>query len=84
MLRLQLPSYNSVEAGDDDTLLQRPTITAPILQAVRVASDRFVQLLFCDISTHRRVAYLDQMSIMTAQARDGLRPSSEKLACWFM
>ncbi|KAK4444484.1 Alpha/Beta hydrolase protein [Podospora aff. communis PSN243] len=66
VLRLKLmdaPAHN-----DDETFSQAETLTTPLVKAVEVAPEEFSKLLFCDIGTHRRTAYLERMEMMGAQA----------------
>jgi hypothetical protein len=59
---------DSPSTNDDETFSQTETLTAPIVQAVEVTPDEFSKLLFCDIATHRRTAYLERMEMMGVQA----------------
>ena len=68
----------------DDALSQASTLTAPMVEAVRVAPGEFGRLLFCDLATHRRRAYLERMDIWAAQVRgcESLSPVNEMLPGW--
>lgn len=85
VLRLRL-SGGASSAPVDDALSQASTLTAPMVEAVRVAPGEFGKLLFCDLATHRRRAYLERMDIWAAQVRgwgcEALSPGTGMLSGW--
>jgi hypothetical protein len=83
VLRLRL-SGGCSSALVDDALSQASTLTEPMVEAVRVAPGEFGRLLFCDLATHRRRAYLERMDIWAAQVRgcEALSPVSGTLPGW--
>lgn len=68
MLKLHLVDLPSVQG--DDALSQASTIVVPTLKAVKVSPQEFAKLLFCDISTHRRKAYIERMEMLATQLWD--------------
>lgn len=66
VLRLRLMDIAS--SNNDDTFSQAETLSTPVVKAVEVTPEEFSKLLFCDIATHRRMAYLERMEMMSAQA----------------
>jgi hypothetical protein len=66
VLRLKL--MDAPASNDDETFSQAETLTTPLVRAVEVTPEEFSKLLFCDIGTHRRTAYLERMEMMGAQA----------------
>lgn len=85
VLRLRL-SGGALSAPVDDALSQASTLTAPMVEAVRVAPGELGGLLFCDLATHRRRAYLERMDIWAAQVRgwgcEALSPGTGMLPGW--
>ncbi|KAK0751769.1 Alpha/Beta hydrolase protein [Schizothecium vesticola] len=83
VLRLRLSGGGS-SAPVDDALSQTSMLTAPIVEAVRVAPGEFGRLLFCDLATHRRRTYLERMDIWAGQVRgcEALSPVSGTLPDW--
>lgn len=85
VLRLRL-SGGALSAPVDDALSQASTLTAPMVEAVRVTPAEFGKLLFCDLATHRRRGYLERMDIWAAQVRgwgcEALSPGTGMLPGW--
>ncbi|KAK4670712.1 uncharacterized protein QC763_213520 [Podospora pseudopauciseta] len=68
VLKLHLVDLPSVQG--DDALSQASTIVVTTLKAVKVSPKEFAKLLFCDISTHRRKAYIERMEMLATQFWD--------------
>ncbi|KAK0672344.1 Alpha/Beta hydrolase protein [Cercophora samala] len=63
----------------DDALSQASTLVMPTLNAITVTPQEFAKLLFCDIATHRRKAYIERVEMLTAQIWDSSEPSNASL-----
>ena len=51
---------------EDDNTVVSPE---PLLKADKVSPDEFCKLLFCDISVHRRTAYLERLNMLARETR---------------
>jgi len=78
VLRLRLSAVST--APIDDAFSQASTSTAPIVEAVKVTPEKFAKLLFCDLATHRRRAYVERMDLLAAQMCGS--PGDGKLSEW--
>ncbi|KAK0640825.1 Alpha/Beta hydrolase protein [Cercophora newfieldiana] len=78
VLRLRL--IDTPSTNDDETFSQAETLTAPVVRAVEVTPEEFSKLLFCDIGTHRRTAYLERMEMMRSQACGSSMSGGESLS----
>ena len=78
VLRLRLSGVSM--APVDDAFSQTSTLTAPIVEAVKVTPEKFAKLLFCDLAAHRRRAYVERMDFLTAQMCES--PGNGKLPEW--
>ncbi|KAM7215862.1 Alpha/Beta hydrolase fold [Rhypophila decipiens] len=65
---LQLRLMDTPSRHDDDAFSQASTVLSPVVDAIEVTPGEFSKLLFCDIGTHRRAAYLERVQMLVSQA----------------